>query len=42
MGFGTCWYNPERKPQPEQLIPDYTIADLRELLALVARAGPAL
>jgi 2-haloacid dehalogenase len=39
MGFATCWYNPERKPQPELVIPDYTIAQLRELLALVARDG---
>ena len=39
MGFATCWYNPERRAQPELVIPDYTIADLRELLSLVARDG---
>jgi HAD superfamily hydrolase (TIGR01549 family) len=37
MGFTTCWYNPEGKPRPQQLIPDYMIAELPELLALVAR-----
>jgi 2-haloacid dehalogenase len=42
MGFTTCWYNPEGKPQPEQVLPDYTIADLRELLSLVARDGNGL
>ena len=39
MSFITCWYNPERKPQPAQMIPDYTISDLRELLSLVDRGG---
>jgi 2-haloacid dehalogenase len=38
MGFVTCWYNPERKPLPEQMPPDSVIADLRELLDLVARS----
>ena len=37
MGFATCWYNPEGKPQPEQIIPHYTITDLHELLSLVPR-----
>jgi 2-haloacid dehalogenase len=39
MGFATCWYNPERKPLPEPMIPDYVIADLRELIGLVAGGG---
>jgi len=35
MGFTTCWYSPKRQPAPEHVLPDYVIADLRELLGIV-------
>ena len=34
-GFPCCWFNPKRKPAPEQLRIDYEIQDLRELLDIV-------
>jgi 2-haloacid dehalogenase len=35
MGFATCWFNPHRHPAPTTDIPDHTIQELEELLALV-------
>lgn len=40
MGFITCWYNAGTQSRPTQVIPDYTIADLRELSRIVRQ--PAL
>jgi FMN phosphatase YigB (HAD superfamily) len=37
MGFITCWYNPKGQPLPLHVVPDYTIADLRELTRIVRR-----
>lgn len=34
-GIKTCWYNPGRKPLPENYRVDYQLADLRELTALL-------
>ena len=33
-GIKTCWYNPGRKPVPEDYRPDYVISDLHELETL--------
>jgi 2-haloacid dehalogenase len=35
MGFATCWYNPHRHPAPTADVPDHTIHELAELLAVV-------
>jgi len=35
MGFITCWYNPRAQSRPAKVVPDYTIADLRELGRIV-------
>jgi 2-haloacid dehalogenase len=35
MSFITCWYNPHAQARPEHVVPDYTIADLRELTRIV-------
>jgi len=33
MGFITCWYNPTAQALPQHVVPDYTIADLRDLVS---------
>jgi len=35
MGFRTCWYTPTPQPAPLHVVPDYVIADLRQLTAIV-------
>lgn len=34
-GIRTCWYNPEKKPAPEEYRIDYVISDLHELAGCV-------
>ena len=34
-GIRTCWYNPARLPARPEMLPDYQIADLRELPPLL-------
>lgn len=34
-GLPCCWFNPKGKPAPEDMVIDYEIRDLRELLDLV-------
>ncbi len=34
-GIITCWYNPERKPAPDDYRIDYMIADLHEILPIL-------
>ena len=34
-GIKTCWYNPGRKPVPEDYRVDYSVSDLHELLDLL-------
>ena len=35
-GMHTCWFNPNHKQASAQTVPDYEIADLRKLLALLS------
>ncbi len=34
-GIKTCWYNPNRKPEREDIVPDYRISALQELPKLL-------
>lgn len=36
-GIKTCWYNPNRKPQSAETVPDFEIHSLSELPALLER-----
>ena len=33
-GIKTCWYNPGKKPVPEDYRPDFVISDLHELMTI--------
>jgi 2-haloacid dehalogenase len=35
MGFATCWFNPTRVRAPHDIVPDYTITHLTELIEVL-------
>ena len=39
-GCHTCWYNPQRKPLPDDVRPDFVIKDLAQVMDILEDVAP--